>query len=242
MYLLLPIWVLFSSLLPLQGGLASTEAGPIEEAVEALLANRYEQLSVDFEVRLVRTGGEIDPDKPFTVTLPASDEVPRALARIEVRHDAHRSGEKTSGEGWALIYIAHFDSVAMITRPARKDEPIRPGDVRFVWTDITRFRGHPMAPGRFRRLAAHGDVFADRFLSENRLLRADDLRNAYAVTTGQSVRMYYQRRRMVLELQCKARSPGFAGDTIKLFSPDTQRMYRARITGSGQADWLETLE
>ena len=54
--------------------------------------------------------------------------------------------------------------------------------------------------------------------------------------------MTYERGGIALELSCKARNNGFEGDTVKLYSTDTKRMYRARITETGRAAWIETLE
>ena len=149
---------------------------------------------------------------------------------------------KQNVTGWALVYIAHYDSVLAINRSVKKDERVAPYDIHAVWTETTRFHGEPLTPASIKPLLARGDVYANRYVAADRILKRHDLRNAYDVSTGQSVRMQYQRRGISLSLTCKARNQGFTGDLIKLYSPDTQLMYKAMITGPGVAAWVETLE
>ena len=206
------------------------------EAVEAILIDRYPHRQTNLHVRIVRTGGTIDLNGPFEILFRETREVPRALQRVEVQ-----STEKNE-TGWALVYIAHYDSVLAINRSVKKDERVSADDLNAVWTETTRFHGEPLTPATVRHLLANGDIFANRFVTADRILKRQDLRNAYAVSTGQSVSMHYQRRGISLSLTCKARSQGFTGDLVKLYSPDTQLMYKAKIIGPGVTVWVETLE
>lgn len=206
------------------------------EAVESLLQKRYPEKERNLKVRIERTGGSITKDGPFEIVFPESYEVPRALVRIEVNSQA----EDLSG--WALIYVAHYDSVLTVNRSVKNDEMVTPQDLSTVWAEVTRFQGEPLTPDAAREMFAHGEVFASRHISADRFLKHQDLRNAYDISTGQAVTMYYQRNGIHLSLTCKARNQGFTGEHIKLFSPDTQLMYKAQITGPGLANWVETLQ
>ncbi len=141
-----------------------------------------------------------------------------------------------------MLYVAHYDSVGVIMRRLEEDEPVMPAEIRFVRIETTRFHGEPLTPQILSQLQAQGELFANRFLKAERTLRADDIRNALDVALGQSVIMTYRRDAFVLEFTCKARMQGFIGDEIKLFAPATNKTYRARISGPGRAQWLETLE
>jgi hypothetical protein len=44
-----------------------------------------------------------------------------------------------------------------------------------------------------------------------------------------------------MTLRCKAREPGFVGDVIRVYAPDNDTAYRARLVDAGRATWIETL-
>ena len=211
----------------------------ISETAESILANRYASSDTHLEVRVVRTGGEIQDTGPLEVTWSQKPEIPRALLRVDI-HSKDNLAKRH--KGWALLYIAHFDSVLVPNRSIKNGELVSKTDLSPIWAETTRFHGTPLTPDKYRRLALRGIVYTNRHLSESRLLKETDLRNAYDVETGQQVILLYKRNGIALELSCKSRNQGFKGDIVKLFSPDTQHMYRARITGPQTAIWVETLE
>lgn len=239
MYTIIQLASVFFMLSPFFLGRANDLHERIAETAESILISRYADSGAHMEVRVVRTGGQIENTNHLEVIWPQKPDIPRALLRVEVKST---DVLKNSYEGWALLYVAHFDSVMVLDRSIKNDEAVEASDLSTVWTEITRFHGSPMTPDVYRRMASKGDIFANRYVAENRILKATDLRNSYDVHTGQQVFMSYERRGIVLELSCKSRNKGFEGDIVKLFSPDTQQMYRARVTGLQRASWIETLE
>ena len=236
MYNILLYIVLFLSFPPVLQSESRNTDEQLIEAVTSLLQNRYPHRQNNLQVRLVRTGGDINLENTFEVLLPATNKIPRALQRIEVRHaDQNKNG-------WALVYVAHFDSVLAANRPLKNDEQIDIHDLDVLWTETTRFHGEPLKPAMMRKMFARGLVFASRYVAGDKILKERDLRNAFDITTGQSVTMLYQQRGVKLSFTCKSRNQGFIGDLIKLYSPDTQLMYKAKIIRPGVASWVETLE
>ena len=53
--------------------------------------------------------------------------------------------------------------------------------------------------------------------------------------------MRFERSGLHLNLTCKARETGHVDDEIRLYSTDTGKTYRARLTAPGAATWIETL-
>ena len=188
----------------------------------------------------MRTGGTINERGSLDLIWPERHEMPKALLRVTVQSkDAQTQHVDT---GWALLYIAHYDSVLVLNRRIKQDEHVLDTDLSIIWSETTRFHGNPLTPRYYKALASAGTVYANRYIAENRTLKKNDLRNAFDVVTGQQVIMTYIRNGITLELTCKSRNKGFKGDIVKLFSPDTQHMYKARISGPQKADWVETLE
>ncbi|MDX1532063.1 MAG: flagellar basal body P-ring formation chaperone FlgA [Rhodothermales bacterium] len=219
--------LLFAALAPA----AAADPPGLAARAEAALADRFPTEAHRLRVRLVRTGGDVPgADR---LLFPADGALPRGHAQVDVL-DA--SGQEA---GWALLYVAHYDSVVVARRRLGRGEPVGPADLAVAWTETTRFRGEPLRAADLRALGP--DLFADRPLVADRPLRRGDLRPPFAADTGDPVRMRYRRGPLRLELPCTAREPGYAGEAVRLHCPDTRATYRARLTAPGRADWLESL-
>lgn len=216
-----------------------SDAGAVQTAAEAALAALFPGQSTRLEVRVVRTGGDLDEAGALQVRFASAQGVPRAHTQVKVLAGDDATGWREAG--WALLYVAHYDSVALARADVRQHDPVSPGDVGFAWIETTRFPGQPLRPADLRALSASGTMFASRPLRQGRPLQAGDLRPPYAADTGAAVVVRYQRSHFTLHLPCKAREPGFVGDAIRVYSADTQNTYRVRLTGPGTAEWIETL-
>jgi len=189
------------------------------------------------KLRIIRTGGNVDDTLALRVIWPSHAVLPRARTQVDV---LTRQAGRWHKSGWALLYVSQFDSVVVARTNRRKDELVNPEDVQYDWREITTFRGTPLHPNAFRTFVRDNKTFAAHPLHTNHLLRSDDLRPDYSATTGAAVEMRYQRGHITFNLTCKAREPGFEGDIIRLYNTDTDVTYRARLTGPGTADWIET--
>lgn len=225
--------------------LLAPPSGPHDDAAARIRAAAQHQLAEHFpaeahrlQVRVKRTGGRIPSDGPLRLAFPEEHALPRAHTQVKVLRPEGSGWAKT---GWALLYVAHFDSVAVAREDLGDDEPVSAADLQAAWTETTQFRGEPLHPADVRALLARGEVFMAHAVREGRLLRRSDVRAAYAADTGETVALRYRRGTIRFELSCTAREPGHVGDDIRLYSSETDRMYRARLTGPGTADWLETL-
>lgn len=239
MYILIPFLCFFFMLPPSSQGEAEDLHARIVKAAEAVLSNRYAQSDPALEVRVVRTGGTIIDAKNLELVWPLQTEIPRALLRVNINS---KDVDANVHKGWALLYVAHFDSAMVLNRSAKNDELLQEPDFSIIWTETTRFHGSPLTPELYRKLRSRGPIYSNRYLASERVLKVNDLRNSYDVETGQQVIMTYKRRGIVLEISCKSRNRGFEGDIIKIYSPDTQLMYKAQISGPQRATWIETLE
>ncbi|ARA94807.1 flagella basal body P-ring formation protein FlgA [Rhodothermaceae bacterium RA] len=219
-------------------------AAQVRAAARAWLEARYPSLAPRMEVRVLRLSPEAQDTLaaaalPLRINAPGRAALPRGRTQV-----ALLGGNDTAGWsrlGWALLYVAHYDSVLIPTRRMAADEPLTEDALRTAWVETTTFRGEPLTPAAFRALRADGELLAERSLREGRPLRRSDVRPPYAAEVGDAVAMRFQRGRITLLLPCKAREPGFVGDVIRLYSPDTRTTYRARLTAAGAAEWIETL-
>ncbi|MCH8962784.1 MAG: flagella basal body P-ring formation protein FlgA, partial [Bacteroidetes bacterium] len=142
---------------------------------------------------------------------------------------------------WALLYVAHFDSVVIARATMPSGDEVILATASIAWMETTTFRGAPLRPDELRALIQEGALFATRTIREGRVLRHADVRRAYAAETGATVMMRYRRGRLQFDLSCKARQAGHLDDAIRLYSSETGKTYRARLTGPGAAEWIETL-
>ncbi|MEM9665628.1 MAG: flagella basal body P-ring formation protein FlgA [Bacteroidota bacterium] len=215
-------------------------ASSVQAAAEAMLARQYPGVAPRLEVRVLRTHGLPEATWPLRVHLPASAEVPRA--RVQVAVEAETAPGTWTSAGWAMLYVAHYDSVLIPQTDLAKDAELPAESLTAGWMETTRFRGQPLHPDQARALmATHSTLYATRRLPTGRALRTDDVRPPYAANTGDVLVVRYQRGRIQLDLRARARERGFPGDLIRAYADDTDIMYRVRLTGPGTASWIETL-
>ena len=210
-------------------------ADALRRATRAALADAFPDDVARLQVDVKRASGEAGAIDQPRVTFRSLDRLPRGAAQVQVYQRAN--GQWTRA-GWALLHVAHYDSVLVTTRTIGPGDAITRDDVRITWRETTRFRGTPLSAIVFEQDAP---LRADRHLHGGRLLRENDVRPPYAVDTGQTVTVQYQRGLLRMTLRCKAREPGFVGDVIRVYAPDNDTAYRARLVDAGRATWIETL-
>lgn len=210
-------------------------ADALRRATRMALADAFPDDLARLHIDVKRASGDAATvDRP-RVSFRSLDRLPRGAAQVQVYHRAN--GQWTRA-GWALLHVAHYDSVLVTTRTIGPGDAITRNDVDVAWRETTRFRGTPLSAAVFQQ---DGPLRADRHLQSGRLLRENDVRPPYAVDTGQSVTVQYQRGSLRMMLRCKAREPGFVGDVIRVYAPDNDTAYRARLVDAGRATWIETL-
>jgi flagella basal body P-ring formation protein FlgA len=210
-------------------------ADALRRATRAALAASFADDLPRLRIEVKRASGEASTvDKP-RVSFRSMDRLPRGAAQVQVYQ---RTNGQWTRAGWALLHVAHYDSVLVTTRTIGPGDAITHDDVRVTWRETTRFRGMPLSAAIFQQ---DDPLRADRHLQAGRMLREHDVRPPYAVDTGQTVTVQYQRGGLRMLLRCKAREPGFVGDVIRVYAPDNDTAYRARLTAAGRATWIETL-
>ncbi len=221
-------------ILPLTGATATPSS--LQAAAENALAARFPEDAERLRVRVLRTGGDVSAPS-LRVDLPADATVPRGHTQVNVLADTPSGWQKT---GWALLHVAHFDSVVVAWRSVPRDEAVAATDLGIAWLETTTFHGEPMRAADLRAFVTD-QLFAARSLREGRALRRDDLRPPLAVDTGDTVTMQYRRGALAFSIPCHTRAPGAVGDAVRLFAPATGTTYRARLTAPGEAEWIATL-
>lgn len=216
----------------------STSVSHVKQAAETYIATHYPSDAYRLDVRIKRVSGTIEEGLTLRLAFPSETELPRGTVQVKLFTEDQEVGWQRAG--WALLYIAHFDSLLLAHDRIERDAELTWEDTQVAWMETTAFRGEPLRPGSFDRMTVQGPVYATRLLQEGRALRLDDVRPAYATDTGETVVMQYRKGRLAFDLACKAREPGFLEDTIRLYSPDTGKNYRARLTEPGKAVWIET--
>lgn len=211
----------------------------MRQAAEQELASRYPEGAARMTVRVRRVGGDVDRTAPIQLDFPQRGRTPEGLTQVQVR--AQTSAGRWTKTGWALLDVAHFDSVMTVRGRIGAGEPVDASRLETAWMETTDVRGEPLRATAFRSDAAKGSLVATRILSAGRVLRQSDVRPPYTVDTGASIEMHYTRGRLAFRLSCKTREPGFTGDEIRVYCSDTRTSYRVRLTNEDTARWIETL-
>ncbi len=210
----------------------------LRHAIDSLLVEAFPALVGHLEPRLVRYQvAELDR---FQLRLPPAVDDPTGSLQVEIWAPDMRGAWHKAG--WALFYVARYDSVVVARQALRRSEPVDPAALELVWQETTRLRTPPLTPDALRRLQPQGPLLAVRSVAAGEVLRANDLRPPYAVQTGETVWMHYRRGSILLRLPCQARTAGFVGDVIELYAPQTRATYRGRIVAPGLVEWIATLQ
>lgn len=220
---------------PAGDAIAAAEGEPLAARVRAaaadLLADRFPEAAPRLAPRVLRLSADVPAGRPVRLALTDADGVPSGHTRVDILTDAGRAG-------WALLYVAHFDSVVVARREIARGDTLDAGAVEVAWLDVTRFHGDPVRPADLDR----ADLpTARRSLRAGTALRQSSLAWPVAVDTGDRVRVRYRRGGLLLALDGAAREPGAVGDAIRVHCRATGATYRVRLTAPGEADWLETL-
>ncbi|MDQ7041196.1 MAG: flagellar basal body P-ring formation chaperone FlgA [Rhodothermus sp.] len=210
----------------------------LQQAIDSLLAEAFPALKGHLVPRLVRYQA-VEASR-FRLRLPPAVDDPTGSLQVEIwMPDRQGTWRKA---GWALFYVARYDSVVVTRQMLQRNEPVDPAALEIAWLETTRLRTPPLTPARLRQLQQQGPLLAKRAVAAGQILRADDLRPPYAVQTGETVWMRYRRGSLVLRLRCQARAAGFIGEVIELYAPQTRATYRGRIVAPGLVEWIATLQ
>ncbi|GBD00750.1 hypothetical protein HRbin18_00464 [bacterium HR18] len=207
-------------------------------AADSLLAAAFPTLHGHLKASLMRY--QVTASGPLQLRLPPTTKDPIGHLQVDVWvADAQQLWRKV---GWALFFVARYDSVVVARRTLQRGDNVSGADLAIVWQETTRLRTPPLSPQQLRQLQMQGPLEAMRRITAGEVLRADDLKPPRAAATGETVWMRYRRGALELLLRCQARMPGYVGDEIELYAPQTQATYRARLTAPGWAEWIATLQ
>ncbi len=211
----------------------------VRALAERVLAERYPDDAHRLKLRVKRVEATFEAEAALRLDFPAKDQWPRGTTQVKLFTGSDAAGWQKAG--WALLYVAHFDSVVVARATMPSGDEVILAEASIAWMETTTFRGAPLRPDELRALIQEGALFATRTIREGRVLRHADVRRAYAAETGTAVMMRYRRGSLTFDLACTARQAGHLDDTIRLYSSETGKTYRARLTGPGAAEWIETL-
>ncbi len=204
----------------------------LADVAERGFVQAYGSVAPHVEIDVVRVTG-IDADAA-SIDIDWPSDRPQGTTQLRVR-------DSVSGiEGWALLRIRLMDHVAVPTRQLEAGDVLDAGTVRFELTDLGSVNGRALTRSNFDHLSAEAPLEARRRLRADRALRMDDVRGPLAAEPGHTIMITYTRGPLVMTLSGTARESGSVGDIIRIYSSDTRATYRARLTGDGQAEWIET--
>jgi flagella basal body P-ring formation protein FlgA len=211
---------------------ARAAADDVAGAVAQALAERWPDLADRAEVRVVRlSGGSADAAPPLRARF-LDDAPPRGRASAEILHrDASGAWQRA---GWALLDVAWFDTVAVLTRDLARGDALAPADLRLERRDVTALTDVPLSP----------DTLATQAWTAARALRAGTpltrrlLAPPAAAERGDPVRIHYARGSIRMLLDGEARERGAVGETIRVYTSTTRSLQRVRLTAPGEGVWV----
>lgn len=239
--LLLVATIAASGTSPVRAQADSSLEDRIREAVLLQMEERLPGSARSLEIRIEQLEPPSAKVDSLRVAL-GSARIPRGRHQVdlEVRTGSGPT-ESWQPSGWALLHVAHYDSVVVAREALSPGQAVEPRSVETVWMDVTDVRGLPLSAGALRNARGSGRTVMNRSVQRGELLQADDLRGSYAADTGDQLLLRYERGPVQARLDCRARQPGSQGEIIRVYCGSTRSTYRARLTGGGEATWVTTV-
>lgn len=166
-------------------------------------------------------------------------ETPRGRVQADIL--SKTSGNRWTKNGWALLYVSHYDSVVVSRSTFRPDDKLGRDEIKHIRTNVTKLRNEPLTSEQFRSQCTNEPCFVRQYIREGDLIRRDAIRHRYAAKAGEMVEMLYRRHGISANLQCRARQSGYVGDVVRISCSSTGSIYRVELTDDGTAEWRETL-
>jgi flagella basal body P-ring formation protein FlgA len=204
------------------------DPGAIQKAVEEVLGRRFADRLPYWKVELRRIPAWPE-ERAFRIEY-TDPHPPRGLALCWMV-DAQGALRRP-----VSIYVAHFDTVWTLTRALRAGETIGPDAVRPRWMEVTHLgASYVRRPEQWRNMRTRLPLRAGAVLLVHQLEPQPVLR------PGEAVTLLVRRDGFELALPAITRGGGPVGTIIRVYAPDTRRVYEAEILDSRTVLWRRTL-
>ncbi len=163
------------------------------------------------------------------------DKIPRGTTRLRLHSGA------SDEEGWATVYVSHFDTLAVLTDPLPRGETMLASSIAPALHDVTQ-SGHQYA--RYRDLvtaAIHRELIATVNLSAGALIRVTATTTRPVLQRGAAVTMVHQRGDVTLRIPVVVREDAAVGDEIRARNTEFRTNYRVVVLDATLVRWVATL-
>lgn len=239
--------ILLSALFLLSAGLpANGQTADNRSINDRIRQTAFDQIVSDYSLEPGEISVRIDQvDAPLRknhdLRLEFSDRWETPRGRVQADILTRKPGNQWTKNGWALLYVSHYDSVVVSRNTLQPDDKLCRGDIKNIRTNVTRLRNAPITSEQFRSQCTDEPCFVRQYVREGNLIRRDAIRHRYAAQAGDMVEMLYQRHGISANLRCRARQSGYVGDVVRISCSSTGSIYRVELTGEGTGEWRETL-
>ncbi|MCS7082535.1 MAG: flagellar basal body P-ring formation chaperone FlgA [Bacteroidetes bacterium] len=221
--------MMWGTLLWLVGAsLGNPGAEEVLRCVLEALSRRFPDRTAHWQVQLRRIPSWPE-GKPFRIEY-AEAQPPRGLTlcwMLEPQGALRRP---------VVVYVAEFDTVWVVSRPMEAGEPLRTDALSPRWMEVTALEG-----AYVRHPEQWQDAQTRRRLSVGTILLSHHLERRPVVRSGQPVTLLIRQRGLEISIPAVARGTGPPGTVIRVYAPDTRRMYEAQIVAEGIVLWKRTL-
>lgn len=221
--------VLFSSFL-LQGGPLTEAEALVHEKAAACISESYEgqEIRLNVETRWMPAAlRSADPVHIESVT----------AEQIRVPHSTFRVLYRENGQLREQEVQLKVELQLRVPVPAQRitsGNRITDEDLTLSWvelrhtddliTDLSEVSGKVVR----KTLNAGSPIYRSVLSSELKVL------------AGESLNLLYSRHGLQITMLCEARQSGAAGEEIPIYCKETRKKYVGRITGPGEALWIQT--
>ena len=217
-----------------RAGVVDSVESKFLQLVDLELQNYYESDSYRYKVQLKRLPRQLDRVKQEQLSRVdfAARGMPAGYESVDVYY-RFREREKVAK---AQVKIMVWQHLPTAKRRIEKSEAFNEKMFTKQWVNITRYSSSFIEDTK----EIIGYVAAS-LIREGDPLTAGDLARIPVVEAGDVVQMKYNKKGLIINLQCVTRKSAARGEEIRVFNKDTRKTYLVTVIDENRVKWQKTL-
>jgi flagella basal body P-ring formation protein FlgA len=134
------------------------------------------------------------------------------------------------------LYISVRQKLPVAGKQIKRGSTIHNNDVVWRWKDLSQFTQQPIHSKQYFK-----GKTTTRVIRKGHVFYASELAGSATIQSGDHISMIYDNDGLRIQIACIARETKKAGQEIRLYSKETNRLYRAKIINKDKIIWEETL-
>lgn len=223
-------FILFISLLELPAGPLTEAEALVHEKAEECISTSFEgqEIRVDLQTRWMPS--VLRKASPEDIESVRAEQIRIPLSTFKVVYREHGERKEKEVQLKVDLQLKAPVTAQRITAGNRIGEE----DLRMSWITVNR------SEDLITDLSEVTGKVLRKTLNAGSAIHRSVLSTRLKVVAGEALNLLYARNGLQITMLCEARQSGAEGEEIPIYCKETRKKYVGRITGPGEALWIQT--